>query len=604
MTVPAGRADGRRNTAVAVLRRRRIDLLLWLVLALALVLRLDGISYGLPYSLVNADESTVIPMAFKAARGHLNPQFFFYPSLYFYLVAALCLLATPLWALLGHGNLLAEARFVVDATPYFLLGRLLSAAMGVAAVYLVYRLGRVAYGRPAGLLAALFLAVSPLHVAYSHMAVTDVTAVTFSLLAFALLQAAMEAGRGVTGAGDDGRRRRRLLLAGAVVAGLATSTKYNLGLLVLPATLAAVLVYRRPTELGGSESAAARGRAWLWLLGRRVYLPMVAAFVAASPFVLLDAPHFVRDFRRQSAIMERGWLGFEQVNSGFWYNLTPNLTGAIGVPLTVLGIAGLVWALWRLGRAGRRLASSPSTRLDLLAVPYVTIYYAYIGTWKELADRYLLVIAPLLVILAARLIAEMVTLARRPFELRPSAAAAGTPSRSRRGRSTASVVVLVATMVVVAVSVALPLSASLAFNRDLSGPDTREIAKRWIERHLPAGSYLALENYSPPVVLTEQLAAYRDAGREPVAYRVMRLKLPLPGYPEPMRDVARLQAAGVEYVVTSSRVRERIMAASATYPESAAFYRRLDAEAEQIKVIRPGAGERGPVLRIYRLMKS
>ena len=49
--------------------------------------------------------------------------------------------------------------------------------MGTASVYLVYRLGRVAFGRPAGLLAALFLAVAPLHVAYSHMAVTDVTAV-------------------------------------------------------------------------------------------------------------------------------------------------------------------------------------------------------------------------------------------------------------------------------------------------------------------------------------------------------------------------------------------------------------------------------------------
>ena len=49
-----------------------------------------------------------------------------------------------------------------------------SVAMGTASVYLVYRLGRVAYGRPAGLLAALFRAVVPLHVAHSHMAVTDV----------------------------------------------------------------------------------------------------------------------------------------------------------------------------------------------------------------------------------------------------------------------------------------------------------------------------------------------------------------------------------------------------------------------------------------------
>ena len=72
---------------------------------------------------------------------------------------------------------------------------------------------------------------------------------------------------------------------------------------------------------------------------------MAVAFVVASPFVVLDAPHFLTDFRRQSQIMDRGWLGFEHVGNGFWYNVTPNLTGAIGVVLVVLGVAGLGWAL-------------------------------------------------------------------------------------------------------------------------------------------------------------------------------------------------------------------------------------------------------------------
>ncbi len=173
--------------------RRRLGIagvLLGAVLVLALALRLKGIAWGLPYSFVNADESMVVPKAFAAARGHVNPQFFFYPSLYFYLTAALYLLAAPAWWLLGNGNLLAQTSFVVDPGPYFLLGRLLSVIMGTASVYLIYRMGRVAFGRPAGLLAALFLAVAPLHVAYSHMAVTDVTAVAFSLLALVLLQRA------------------------------------------------------------------------------------------------------------------------------------------------------------------------------------------------------------------------------------------------------------------------------------------------------------------------------------------------------------------------------------------------------------------------------
>ncbi len=136
------------------------------MLVLAAVLRLRGIGWGLPYSLVNVDESTVLPKAFGAARGGLNPQFFYYPSFFFYVVGAVYLAASPvLWALKGV-NPLAVSSFVTDPAPYFVLGRLVSAVAGTASVYLVYRLGWAAFGRPAfGLVAALLLAVAPLHVA-------------------------------------------------------------------------------------------------------------------------------------------------------------------------------------------------------------------------------------------------------------------------------------------------------------------------------------------------------------------------------------------------------------------------------------------------------
>ncbi len=565
-------------------RGRRFGLagaLLLAILVLALALRLRGVAYGLPYSFVNADESTVIPKAFQAARGHLDPQFFYYPSLYFYLTGALYLLAAPVWWLLGNGNFLTQTSFVVDAGPYFLLGRLLSVAMGTASVYLVYRLGRYAFGRPAGLLAALFLTVAPLHVAYSHMAVTDVTAVAFSLLALVLLQRAagpeQRAGEPVTAvagppaAGGEASpavpsQARRWLMLGAVAAGLAASTKYNLGMLVLPATVAAVYACRDEV----AARVAAGGRVvlvWLRLLVLRLYLPMAAAFVVGSPFVLLDAPHFLRDFRRQSQIMGRGWLGFEHVGNGFWFNVTPNLTGAVGVVLVVLGVAGLAWAFWR------------RTRLDIMVAPYVVVYFAYIGTWKELADRYLLVIVPLVILLAVRLCVEVAGHAR---------------SRVRR-------VVVPVVAIVLAVAFVLPLTASLAFDRGLSGADTREVAKEWIQQHVPGGSLVAVENYGPPLVREDTLDHYRAAGRDPVVFRLVRLKLPVPGTPERSHDLARLRQQGVEYVVTSSRVRDRVMAAAGDYPRLVAFYRQLDEQAELVRVFRPGPDERGPVLKLYRL---
>jgi hypothetical protein len=229
-------------------------------------------------------------------------------------------------------------------------------------------------------------------------------------------------------------------------------------------------------------------------------------------------------------------------------------------------VAGLAWAFWR------------RTRLDLLIAPYVVVYFLYIGTWKELADRYLLPIVPLLILLAVRVSVELAW-------MRP---------RARRFAVPAAVAVL-------AVAFALPLSASLDFDRTLSGADTREIALEWIQRSIPAGSLIGVENWGPPLVREDQLGHYREAGLDPVAYRLVRLKLPVPGTPEPTHDLARLREQGVEYVVTSSRVRDRVLAAAADYPELATFYQELEAQSELVKQFRPGPGERGPVLRVYRL---
>jgi hypothetical protein len=337
-------------------------------------------------------------------------------------------------------------------------------------------------------------------------------------------------------------------------------------MLVLPATVAAT--YACYGEAAARVAAGGRTvLVWLRLLILRVYLPMLVAFVLASPFVVLDASHFLKDFRRQNQIMDRGWLGFENVGNGFWYNVSPNLTGAIGVVLVVLAVAGLGWALWR------------RTRLDLMLAPYVIFYFVYIGTWKELADRYLLVIVPPLLLFAVRACVELVGLVR---------------PRARR-------VVVPALGVVLAVAFALPLADSIAYDRTLSGTDTREVAREWIQDNVPAGSLIAVENYGPPLVREDVLHHYRSAGLDPVAFRVLRLKLPAPETPDRSRDLRRLRRRDVEYVLVSSRIYERVLAAPLEYPTIVEFYAELDAEVELVKEFRPGPGETGPVLKLYRL---
>jgi hypothetical protein len=521
---------------------------LLLILAVAAYVRLRGVNWGLPYSYQNPDERIVLQRAFRVARGHPNPEWFYYPSLLFYVIGTVTWFVGEWFRPHAGGSYLAPVSFITDPTPYFLIGRLVVAAFGVAAVYLVYRIGREAFSRTVGLLAALFLAAEPLHVRYSHVAVTDVPASSLGLLALLLFLRAARL------------RSGRWLVAGALVAGLATGTKYNLGMLVLPAVIAAWFVYR-------DRSAGDRLRSFAAHAVRAVALPMVVAFVVSTPFALLDLPHFARDFYRQNRIMANGWLGFENVHNGYWYNLHVNLAGSLGVVLLVLGLAGLVLALVR------------RTRADVILVPFVIVYYLYVSSWHELADRYLLPIVPLLIILAVRLCAE---LARAPVVRRRAVAV---------GAATA----------LLAGAILVPAHASIVYTRSLSGIDVRTVAKAWIETHLPYGSIVATEPYGPPLVPRRVVSFYRQAGVATPSYHIVRLPLPLPGAPDTRDRMHFLVERDVRYVVITSSIYDRVLAARTVYPEQVAFYEQLARHGRLMRTFTPGPGQHGPQIRLYRL---
>src|SRR2546425_12746288 len=57
------------------------------LLALAAALRLVGIEYGLPFGLLNPDEQSIVPRAWKMVHGGgLHPHWFDYPPLVMYVL--------------------------------------------------------------------------------------------------------------------------------------------------------------------------------------------------------------------------------------------------------------------------------------------------------------------------------------------------------------------------------------------------------------------------------------------------------------------------------------------------------------------------------------
>jgi Dolichyl-phosphate-mannose-protein mannosyltransferase/F5/8 type C domain len=179
------------------------------ILALAAALRFVGLGWGLRHP-PDWDERAFVEGAASMLRNRdLDPRFYEYPGLFFFLLAGpLALLRTV---------------FHVGGPSSYLVARAVVAAFGVASVGLTYRLCAKVAGAPAGLAAALFLAVSPIEVSTAHMVRPDVVLETVCLAALLVF---VGLGSGL----------RRDVAAGALL-GAAVSVKPT-GVLLLPALAA------------------------------------------------------------------------------------------------------------------------------------------------------------------------------------------------------------------------------------------------------------------------------------------------------------------------------------------------------------------------------
>ncbi len=264
------------------------------ILVLAALLRLVGIRYGLPLYVLNPDESSIVPRAWRMGHGHLDPGWYDYPSLLMGVLA-------PVQAFFG--------------APALAAARLVAVALGIGGVGATWWLGRRAYGTGAAIVGAAGVAVATTHVAYSRMAVTDVL---LTLAITCVLALAVEG---------------RIEWAGLAV-GLAASAKY-------PGAIALV-----PVAVAGWG----RWRA----LGRGAALAVVG-FALTSPFVLIHAGVAWDDISRVQRLARAGWLGFENDQATPLAYLD-RLWEAIG-PLLLVSVAGVVAALLRRTRTDLVLLS-------------------------------------------------------------------------------------------------------------------------------------------------------------------------------------------------------------------------------------------------------
>ncbi len=370
---------------------------------------------------------------------------------------------------------------------------LLTAVLGTLTIPAVYILGARAFGRRVGLLAAAFVAVSPLHTFHSHYPYRDVPMV----LALTLTLAAC-----VTLATRPGV----LAYVGAAVgAGLTIALKPAGLVVVAPLVTGLVLAWRRrPTR---------------WVPIATLALLLVA-LVGVSVF---QTGH---SFSPLAGARERGLFAW-----GFITRQGPTvvlgtvravdlLNYWLGTPMLLAFVLGGAVALWRRRRA------------DLVLVAFLVPGFLAAAAIPWMDDRFFVYLVPPAAVLFARcVVAAADGSARRPL----------------------------ARMAIAGVALALlvgDLGRSVWQDVLLSLPDTRALAGRWFEAHVPRSTRVAMEGYFPLGINEWPAATFFD----------------------PRRPLPEARAAG-DVLVTSSLEHDRYLDPRLPFPPRLGrFFRALPQE--------------------------
>lgn len=405
------------------------------MLVLAALIRFWGITAGAPYRL-GTDEPFVVGTAMRIMQsGDFNPHFFHYGGLTIYLHT----MVASVWFMIGAVDGRWASLGGVWIGPFLPAARAVTAALGTATVWLVYRAG-LRIGPRAALIGAFVMAVLPQHVRESHYALTDTPLTLLVTLTLLLSLRATE------------QRTLRSVLAAGVAAGLTAAVKYNGGLaLVMPLVACLAL----PVGM--------RARAALLAVGAGL-----AGFLAGAPYTVLDLPAFLNDFaylaqsyNHPTPMGEVAVVYMKHLRNWFGFGTTLRDAGYLMLVLAAVGAARLA--------VRRGLPLTRTAAAVLLLFPLLH-FLVLCREGSLIFGRYLLPLAPMLALAVGTGTAGV------------AAWSASRPRWIRAGVGVALAVVL-----------ALPMATSVAWAREFGWTRTEELASAWIVEHATADEPVIVE---------------------------------------------------------------------------------------------------------------
>jgi 4-amino-4-deoxy-L-arabinose transferase-like glycosyltransferase/tetratricopeptide (TPR) repeat protein len=522
------------------------QLLLGGILAVAAFLRFWHIGWSLPelYEEAIAVRVSTQFWKFGASGIDLSPKFFTYPAFTFYLQFA----AEGVWYWAGrifgvYGSFDAfETANKADFTTFALIGRSISCLFDLGTVVTAYAIAKRLLSGNAGLLAALFVAVSTLHVKEAHLVNVD-TPLTFLCLLTAYFSLRY----------FERPTLRFAILAGACM-GLATATKYN-GAVVGIAIAAAFLArLEKPADIGS------------FLRDKRFWAALACGagvFIAFNPYIILEFDTFSHDLFGASTHMTTGHLGVDTRTITAWYYLFEVFPGAIGFPLTVFGVGSLLYL------------TLERKRKYFVVLAFPLVFFAILSSWAMRAERYALPLVPFLAICGG--IAGVLLWER--FILPAIQRAAG----SRRVTGIA----FIPGALILFAGVYTPVNADYAYHKAYTLPDTRTITKQWIEKNYPAGTAIATGPFGIEFAKTVFLTL-------PVPFNALQTEQQAPFF-------HRVWYENLDLFIASDYDYGRYAQDPARFSEFLQFYDSLESTDTLVFESKPSEFNSGPTLWVYKM---
>jgi hypothetical protein len=572
MKQPAG------DPLVKIAANRAIYLLL-VILGIALGLRVWGITFGLPYDFTY-DEPHEILRALKLGAGEFDWDRGGKGGLYYLLFLEYGAVYGVWWT---AGRIRSAHEFALqylqDPSIFYLTGRLTVALMGTMTCLIIFLIGRRVHDCRVGLGAAFIGATAYFHGFWSHVINVDIgmaLALWASILAYLRY--------------EDTRKLRWLVTAG-VLGGVAIAFKLP-GAIVLPILLLA-LISRTDSWRSPHHLLKEAGIVGLTLaLSLIVIAPDTAISLASlhEHFSQAIAPKSDLEGSAQGQILyavdavtvyqEKTWSAYLKI-----------LIVNYNLPITLGALLGAVLGLLR------------KHRWDIIWCFFIVMFLVILtAAGRAESEHYLLPIMPGLWLLSSR--AVVIVLGHRQTLLLPA---------------------FVCTVIV-------PLAALVRQDYMWTKPDTRVLAKQWIEANIPAGAKILMDGMryrfvqSPPLnpasstvdrqvgqaadteyvsraVSSQTLALYRQAmsQRQGPTYRLHSTVWGIE-----IEDLNHYIQGCFDYIITSSANSERFVEESSRqrFPKSAQFYEQLKADSrfQVVYAVEPVPWQSsGPLITIYKV---